>query len=190
MEKDWQHIEQVLAGRTAVFAKLVDKHQGYVFSVVLRILKNREEAEEAAQDTFVKAFKRLKTFNRQSKFTTWLYRIAYNTAIDYSRKKKRQTQSIHNDERFVQIEDQKTRSTFEQLQSNQRNYYLRQLIEQLPTEDGLLITLFYLKEHSVEEVATLTQLSVSNVKVKLYRLRQKLKKALEKQFKAEAKDLL
>lgn len=190
MEKDLQHIEEVLAGKTAVFAKLVDKHQSYVFSVVLRVLKSREEAEEAAQDTFVKAFKMLNTFNGKSKFTTWLYRIAYNTAIDYSRKKKRHTQSIHDDERFVQIVDQKTTTTFEQLEAKQRHYYLNKLISRLPTDDGLLITLFYLKEHSIEEVATLTSLSASNVKVKLYRLRKKLKKGLEVLLNDEAKELL
>ena len=115
MEKDIIHINQVLSGKTAIYSKLVDKHQTYVFSITLRILKNREEAEEAAQDVFIKAFRRLNSFNQKAKFTTWLYRIAYNTAIDYSRKKKRYTTSIDDDERFFNIEDISEVSVLEEL---------------------------------------------------------------------------
>ena len=190
MENDITYIKEVLAGKTATYAKLVDKYQGYVYSVVLRILKNREEAEEAAQDVFVKAFRRLHSYNRMAKFSTWLYRIAYNTAIDYSRKKKHDTASIDDDESFLSIPDKNSRGQFEQLQAVQRSYYINQMVNQLPEKEGILVTLFYLKENSVEEIAKITNLSVSNVKVKLFRIRKRLKKDLENILHNEAKELL
>ena len=81
MQNDQQYIQEVLEGNTAAYAHLVEQYQSYVFTIVSRILSSREEAEEAAQDTFVKAFRRLKDYRFEAKFTTWLYPIARNTAI-------------------------------------------------------------------------------------------------------------
>ena len=90
-ESDSYYIEKVLNNDVAAFSKLIDKHKEMVFTVAVRILRNREDAEEIAQDTFIKAYKSLKTFKRESKFSTWLYRIAYNAAISKTRKKRLQT---------------------------------------------------------------------------------------------------
>ena len=86
---DQYYITQTLQGNTQAYANLVTKYQNYVFTILIRMLKNREEAEEVAQDTFVKAFEALSTFRGESKFSSWLYSIAYRKALDTIRKNKR-----------------------------------------------------------------------------------------------------
>lgn len=87
-------IKQVQAGNVQAFSELVDRHKNMVYSLVLKMIGNVEDAEEVAQDSFVKAFKSIKQFKGQSKFSTWLYRIAYFTAINHLRKHKMLTAPI------------------------------------------------------------------------------------------------
>ena len=190
MNDDQLYISKVLNGNQKAFAILIERHQSLVFSVIYRVLQSHEDAEEAAQDTFVKAYKTLKSFNGKSKFSTWLYRIAFNTAIDYKRKKRIQTMSVDDSESFLQIPDDNLKSQFDGLVAQQRKLFIDRLLNRLPINDAQLITLFYLKEKSVEETAELVGLSRSNVKVKLYRLRQKLQQELKVLLKHEAKELL
>ena len=85
---DRDAIANILKGETQEYRVLVDRYKNYVYAIIVRILNNKEEAEEAAQDTFIKCFQYLKSFSGKSKFSTWLYRIAFNTAISYKRKPK------------------------------------------------------------------------------------------------------
>ncbi len=93
-KSDSFYIDQVLKGDTKSFAYLIDKHKDMVYTVALRIIRNREDAEELAQDVFVKAFQSIDKFKKESKFSTWLYRIAYNTSISKVRKKKMETSDL------------------------------------------------------------------------------------------------
>lgn len=81
------YIEQVLNGNTKAFAFLVDKYKVLVYTVAFRILRNHEDTEEIVQDAFVKAYHALGSFEKKSKFSTWLHRIVYNSAISKTRKK-------------------------------------------------------------------------------------------------------
>ena len=101
---DRYYISKVLEGDMQAFSYLVDKYKDMVFTLAFRILKNRENAEEVAQDSFVKVYQNLKKFKSKSKFSTWLYRIVYNTAISRVRVKQNPTMSI-DDQKFFEIED-------------------------------------------------------------------------------------
>ena len=98
MTNDPEHsrIERILAGEQHLYAEMVDKYKSYAYTIAQKILQNRPDAEEATQDAFIKAYHHLKGFNQQSKFSTWLYRIVFNTAISYKRKNKQQFQSLEN----------------------------------------------------------------------------------------------
>src|SRR5690606_35928013 len=87
-------IDRILAGNQAVYAELVDRHKSYAFTIAYKILENRSDVEEAAQDAFIKAYHHLKNFKRDAKFSTWLYRIVFNTAVSYKRKRKIKFQDI------------------------------------------------------------------------------------------------
>ena len=88
LEQDIIYINQVLDGNRDAFAFLVDKYKSMVFSLALRITRDREEAEEISQDTFIKAFQSLNSFQGKAKFSSWLYRIVYNTGISHLRKQE------------------------------------------------------------------------------------------------------
>jgi len=86
-KEDKFYIEKVLKGDTTAYADIVNKHKEMVFTIAVKILRNREDAEEIAQDAFVKAFQALPGFKGEARFSTWLYRIVYNAAISQSRKR-------------------------------------------------------------------------------------------------------
>lgn len=185
MEEDIRLIGLVLKGSKPAFNRLVVKYQDFVFSIALKVLKDREEAEEAAQDVFLKVYKTLGSFEKKSKFSTWLYTITYRTALDRTRKKSLHTLSTDDDDSYLQIAGAATGSPDEQLMQQDLSTQLQLAVDQLQPADASLITLFYLQENSVKEVAEITGLTVTNVKTKLHRLREKLKTILAEQLKGE-----
>jgi len=183
-------IKQVLRGNQQAYETLVGRYQDYVFTVVLRILKKREVAEEVAQDVFVKAYRTLRSFKGNSKFSTWLYTIAYRSAIDEARKKKYPIDTLDGENSALQIADAYDQSPIAKTQQSNLKNVLQEQIQELKTEDAAVVTLHYLQEKSVKEVAEITGLSLSNVKVKLYRSREFLKKRLQHYLGEELKDLI
>lgn len=183
-------IEEVLKGNQKAYRTLVERYQNYVFTISMNVLKSREEAEEAAQDVFVKVYKMLRSFEGKSKFSTWLYTVTYRTALDYQKKKKFKIQSIDSESSILQIKDTLTPNPEKNMQQEDLQEKLKQAIRQLKPADASIITLFYLHEKSVQEVAQIMELTVSNVKTKLHRLREVLRRQLEKQLKSEIQDLL
>ncbi len=184
-ETDETIIEQVLNGNRNAYALLVDQYKDRVFSLIIGIVRNREAAEELAQDVFVKAYNSLKKFRREAGFSTWIYRIAYNTAISETRKKKYIVKSF--DEQLEKAASiQLTASEDEQIEENESKHkLLEQALTTLPPEDKLILMLYYFEEKSVEEISKATRLTTSNVKVKLFRLRNKLKELMMKISNAE-----
>ena len=176
---DAYYIEQVLKGEQNAFARLVDKHKHMVFTVALRIVRNPEDAEEIAQDAFVKAYQSLDTFKQESKFSTWLYKIAYNAAISKTRKKKLETAPIE-----VNVVENYTLDeifeNLERLETDEQKQIIDLLFETLKPDESTLITLYYYEHTQTEEIAEITGLSQSNVKVKLHRIRQKMHNEMQR----------
>ena len=190
MTDEQRLIHSVKSGDPIAFQHLVERYKDYVFTLALRILKSREEAEEVSQDVFIKVYRTIKSFKAQSKFTTWLYTITYRASIDQARKKNIAIRSLEDDNSFLQIADQASSNPEEALQKEDLRGHLLNAIQNLPPQDASVITLFYLNEKSVKEIAEITNLSVTNVKTKLHRTREYLRKILSNQLKDEAKDLL
>jgi RNA polymerase sigma factor (sigma-70 family) len=186
---DIELIEQTLAGDQSAYADLVKRHQRFVFTLAMRFAKSREDAEEIAQDCFIKAYKSLDSFQRQAKFSTWLYTIVYTTAMTTLRKKRVATDSIDDEDTFVQIEN-KPSGYEENAENKSRTFYVNQAISQLLPDDATIITLFYKGEQSLEEIAQTIGIDAKTVKVKLFRARQRLKEKLERNLKHEVKELI
>lgn len=170
---DNHYIDRVLSGDVSAYALLVSKHKNLVFSIALKILNNREDAEEVAQDCFLKVFQALKTFERKSKFSTWLYRIVYNAAISKTRKKKldlvpMDNYVIHN------YTEEEVSNGIEDIDPEEQKVMIDRAMRQLTDDESLLITLFYKGENSIEDISNITGLTMSNVKVRLHRIRKKL----------------
>jgi RNA polymerase sigma factor (sigma-70 family) len=187
---DIELIEQTLAGNQSAYADLVKRHQRFVFTLAMRFAKGREDAEEIAQDCFIKAYRSLASFQRQSKFSTWLYSIVYTTAMTFLRKKRIDTDSIDDENIYIQVESQSSGYDVNNAENRSRSFYLNQAIEQLLPDDAAIITMFYKGEQSLEEIGLALGMETNNVKVKLFRARQRLKEKLERNLKHEAKELI
>jgi len=187
---DIELIQQTLAGNQAAYADLVKRHQRFVFTLAMRFSKVREDAEEIAQDCFIKAYRSLSSFQGQSKFSTWLYSIVYTTAMTFLRKKRVDTDSIDDENTYVQIENQVSAYDVNNAENRSRSFYLDQAIAQLLPDDAAIITLFYKGEQSLEEIAKTMNMETNTVKVKLFRARQRLREKLKKNLKHETKDLI
>jgi|SRR6185436_774164 len=188
-EDDNFYIDKILKGDDASFALLVDKHKTMAYNIAFRILKSREDAEEIAQDSFLKAYHSLRTFKRESKFSTWLYRIIYNNSISRIRKKKLDINS-YDDEAFEWMEPAETARELDKLHHLEQKKYVNQALNNLPGEDATVVSLFYMNENSVEEISEITGLSHSNVKVKLHRARKKLYEELQLLLKGELNEIV
>jgi len=187
---DIELIDQVLAGNQAAYADLVKRHQRFVFTLAMRFAKGREDAEEIAQDCFIKAYRSLGSFQRQSKFSTWLYSIVYTTAMTFLRKKRVDTDSIDDEDTYIQVENQSSAYDVNDAENKSRSFYLNQAIEQLLPDDATIITMFYKGEQSLEEIGQAMGMEANTIKVKLFRARQRLKEKLERNLKHEVKELI
>jgi len=187
---DIELIEQTLQGNQAAYADLVKRHQRFVFTLAMRFTKTREDAEEVAQDSFIKAYRSLQSFQGQSKFSTWLYSIVYTTAMTFLRKRRLDNSSIDDENSHLQLENQSGGFKNDLAENKSRSYYVNQAIEQLLPDDAMIITLFYKGEQSLEEIAVTLGLEPNNVKVKLFRARQRLKEKLERNLKHEVSELI
>ncbi|MBE0651701.1 MAG: sigma-70 family RNA polymerase sigma factor [Bacteroidales bacterium] len=171
-QEDILWTNRVIQGDTEAFGLLVKKYKDMVFTLALRMVQQREEAEEIAQDVFLKIFKALPKFKQKAKFSTWMYRIAYNECISRLRKKKNAEVSIEN------IPGNTARSLANEEEDWQddemRSRMLHNALKRLSDEDQGLVHLYYFDDLPVEEMAHVTGLSVSNVKIKLFRIRKKL----------------
>lgn len=177
-QSDYNNIEKVLAGDMNAYATLVDKYKGLVFTIAMKILRNNEEAEETAQDAFIKAYQSLNKFKRESKFSTWLYRIVYNAAISKTRKKVLQKADLSN-EIIDNYTTDEIKSSLWILEEGDKKKLINKIMSGLNPEENALITLYYYDENSTEEIAEIMGLSQSNVKVRLHRIRNKMNHELQ-----------
>jgi RNA polymerase sigma-70 factor (ECF subfamily) len=173
-------IDRVLSGETNLYTELVNRYKSYVYTISLKVLLIRPEAEEAAQDSFIKAFHGLKSFNKQSKFSTWLYRIAFNTAISYKRKNRQAFQSI--DHTMIANSQEDTGN----LEKTDKKKFLNEAMAKLNEADRTALSLFYLQEFSLEEIGKITGMQPNAVKVKLHRARLRVADELKNILKQEA----
>ena len=170
---DQLYINKVINGNTNAFAYLVDDYKNMVFSLAFKMTKNREEAEEISQDTFIKAFKNLKKFKGDSKFSTWLYRIAYHTSLDNIKKNKNNNSTFEiNEITFNQI--QAVETILQGIDRKERAEIMKHCLQKLPNEERSVIWMFYYDELSLKEIIEVTGMSEANLKVKLHRARKKL----------------
>ena len=186
---DTEIISQILNGDQNAYALLVDKYRNYVFTIVLRYVKSREDAEEVSQDVFIKAYRSLADFRGNSKFSTWLYTVTTTTCITFLRKKKLEVQSLDNENVFAAADNIDSGVTANQVEQKTRINMVNEAIRMLNPEDAQIITLFYKAEQSLDEIAHILAKEPNAVKVQLHRARTRLKEKMQKHFAAEVKDI-
>ncbi len=180
-DQDYAVIQRVLGGEKKAYAELIDRHKDKALTLAIRILKNREDAEEALQDAFVRAFNALPRFEWKSSFSTWFYRIVYNVCVSgLSRKDKKQRISIDDEDESGNVlelaaDEDPPDLAFE---SMELNAIVQEEIEKLPVAYGPTFTLFFVQEMSYDEIVEVTGLPLGTVKARLFRARMMLRNAL------------
>lgn len=186
---DSEIITRVLKGEGGAYALLVDRYRNLVFTMALRYVKSREDAEEVAQDAFVKAYRSLADFKGESKFSTWLYTITTTTALTFLRKKKLEVHSLDNERVFEAVDNQSGGTPANQVEQKSRVTLVNEAIALLSTDDAQVLTLFYKGEQSLEEIAQVLGKEPNAVKVQLHRARTRLKDKMQRYFATEVRDL-
>lgn len=186
---DTEIISRVLKGEKALFADLVKKYQNFVFTIAGRYTSSREDAEEIAQDVFVKAYKNLADFRGDAKFSTWLYTITSTTCISFLRKKKLAVHSLDQEHVFELADAHDSGFRANQVEQKSRLQMVNQAIQMLSPDDAKIITLFYKGEQSLDEIGQIMGLDPNTVKVKLHRARQRLKTKMEEHFLEEVRNI-
>jgi RNA polymerase sigma-70 factor (ECF subfamily) len=181
--KERKLIQSIRKGNTRAFSELVNRYKDLVYTLALRMLGNRVEAEEVSQDTFIKVFNSLERFKGDSKISTWIYRIAYNASLDRIRLRKSRTfLDVGDMEDFIFTEMD---TALDKMVREERGRLVGQCLAKLPSEDAGLLTLFYFEEKSLLEIEHILNVPVSSLKVRLFRARKKLAAVLEGQLKPE-----
>ena len=186
---DNEVISRVLQGEQNAYAELVTRYQGYVFTLVMRMIKSREDAEEVAQDIFVKAYRSLADFRGESKFSTWLYTIVNTTCITFLRKKKLEVHSLDNEKVFDVADSKDSGFSANMIEQKSRVRTVNDAIAMLNPDDAEIITLFYKAEQNLEEIARILAIESNTAKVRLHRARGRLKEKMEKHFSEEVKNI-
>lgn len=171
MIEDSVLIERVLAGDTRSFASIVDRYKDMVYALSMRIAKNREDAEDLTQEIFVKVYMGLPRFKGECRFSTWLFRIAYNQAIELKREIQLQTSPIEDLVAFDEEGHSPSINAMEELNSQDRIKYIQMALDKMKEKEAFILTLFYLNQHSVAEISEICSVSPANVKVLLHRAR-------------------
>jgi len=181
---DQHYIDLVIAGDTNAFSTLLDRYKDMVFTLSLKMLQNREEAEEAAQDTFIKIYRSLGGFKRESKFSTWIYQITYHNCLDRLRKKKRNSLPVALDE-FKDYEASSLMNVLDTIEKTERKQLIISCLNLLAPEENFLLTLYYFDEASLKEISIIMGINENNVKIKLFRSRKKLAAILKTKLEPE-----
>lgn len=177
-------VKEALAGSQKAFKLLLKKYREAIYHVIFKIVHNPQEAEDLVQETFIKAFSSLSSYRSQYKFTTWLYRIAANSSIDYLRKKKITAFSLDEEIRTkhgkvsLDLADWTYNPEIE-LVAKQKKFSVEKAIETLPKRYKEVIILRHKEEKSYEEIATILKIPVGTVKARIFRARVLLKKKLK-----------
>jgi len=179
-KKDFLLIESAKGGDEKAYAELMQRYKKPVYHMILKMVRNVDDAEDLTIEAFAKAFKNLAKFNPEFTFSTWLFRIATNNCIDFIRKKKIDTMSIHTtfkddsgDHIDIDIKDVNLNPQEEAIKAEKIDI-IQAIVTKLPPKYQILVKLRYFQELSYEEIATEINAPLGTVKAQLHRARELL----------------
>lgn len=172
---DHDIVQQILAGNREAFAHLIERYQSRIFHTTYRMLRNREDAEEAAQDTFVRAFRGLAKFRAEATFSTWLYRICYNVCLNYL-EKRRNAKPRAPEAELAHLTDPGSPDHI--LADRERQALVEEALEDLPAHFRSVVILYHTQQLSYQEIAEVLRLPLNTIKTHLFRGRALLRRLI------------
>lgn len=174
-----ESIVKIQNGDHKAFTYVVEKYQPLAYNIARAVVHNTEDAEEVAQDAFVKIFRFIGQYNGESRFSSWLYKVVFNTALTKANKTAKEL--LRNEQVIKNQEDQWSEgSELINLITRDQKQIIEEALNRLHDNDRLVITLFYLGEKSIGEISEITTWKHSKIKVRLMRARKKLEVLLGK----------
>lgn len=180
---DHEIIEEIRKGKKQKFSLLVDRYKDRAMTLAVRMVRNREDAEETVQDAFIRAYKGLERFEGKAKFSTWLYRIVYNLCLTKIGKLQATplfVDSGEDDEAMV-LPDEPGIDPYSALEMKDTIDLIKKIVEEMPGRYSSVLSLFYFQELSYDEICAVTGLPLGTVKAHLFRARNMLQKRLAEQ---------
>lgn len=179
---DEQLVDQIRQGDDDAYRLLIERHKNYIYTLVYRMVEHRETAEDLTQDIFIKLYRSIIYFRGESKFTTWLYRLAVNVVTDYRRAQKRKPHQTIVDKLKGWFGSRDEEPEAVAIQKEQQ-HMVQRLLSELPDKYRLILYLYHYKQLSYQEISEITELPLKTIETRLYR-----GKALLKQKWQEVKD--
>lgn len=185
MGDETQLIDLALQGDRNAFTELVQVNQSRLYASMVQVTGSPDEAEEVVQEAFIRAFVKLDTFQRNSQFFTWLYRIAFNAALTRRRRKRANVSLDHcRDNNGLEVADQSD-GVDEPMLRQERVLLVRDAMQTLTDEHRMILVLREMQEHSYEDIAEILEISIGTVRSRLSRARRQLKLAVETMERTE-----
>jgi RNA polymerase sigma factor (sigma-70 family) len=183
LESEQALVTSALAGDQKAYKTLFEMYRQAIFHITVKIVRNSDEANDLVQETFIKAFGSLKTYDHNYRFSTWLYKIAANSSIDFLRKRKIDSLSLDKPiptrDGDVQMEiPDNTYNPEHDLRNRERTIGIEEAIDSLPEKYREVIVLRHKEDRSYEEIAAMLKVPVGTVKARIFRARELLKKKL------------
>lgn len=179
-ENEIKLIDNAINGDINSFEKLIKKHQKFAYNVALKYLKDPVDAEDATQESLIKAFRYLKSFNKNSKFSTWLYRIVINTCKDELRKHKKDqdSYSLDNEDNYINAIEDESYEPLKNAENKELGKNLHKAIEKLELTYKDVIILCDMKDYSYQEISDILEIPIGTVRSRISRGRKKLRKII------------
>jgi len=169
-------ILRALEGDESAYGSLLNSYKPRIFSYVYRTIRNYHDAEDITLNTFVKCFKSLPSFDRTKTFSTWIYTIAHNTALDFLRKNKKEYEHVDDREiETLEIADTKSDEPHQEYDKQEKLRKIEQALLKLAPIDRGIVILFHKEEKSYEEISEILKIPQTTIKTRLHRARLKLK---------------
>ncbi len=181
-------IQKVLNGDADAFRFLVREHKDNAYTLAFSVVKDEALAQDVVQVAFIKAYKKLDTFRKESSFSTWFYRIVINEAFNKQKREKKKPETLETvspDE----LGGEEIKGEFSKMEQNDQQYYINEALMRLPANYSLALRLFYLNESSLDEITQITGWSNANTRVLLYRARKEFKLVLTELLNINKEDL-
>lgn len=182
VESEREIIASICNGNTRAFAVLVDTYKNRAFTLAMRILKHREDAEDAVQDAFIRCYNALPQFEERAMFSTWLYRIVYNVCISQLRKRNSLVSSVEESENVDAIFQSFDWIPDALSEQNELRLHLHSAIASLPAHYASIFSLFYEEHCSYEQICEITAMPLGTVKTQLFRARMHVRKSIESHY--------
>lgn len=180
---DAQLIAATLAGSESAFGALVDRHKDRVFRLLTRLCRDAMECEDLLQEVFLKVYRKLHTFQQDSAFFTWLYRVAVNTASDHmARKSRRKLQLVEDESVLDHHKRDDADSTTRPLLEAELAEVTRAILQKLPEKYRAILILREYEDLSYTDMAKVLDCNIGTVESRLFRARQRFKEALERLY--------